>query len=511
MLKGFNIENYGLADIGVQFEIRKLVKIVDSEKFIKHIEEIISKPICDIEGYINNLRVKVILEYHKYINDILDIEIVFKLENFYSKINPNNIKKLKVKIIKFINDSFENIWESDEYRVKNITLDWILSFKGFKKWDFLVNNMGNMRNTCINRFESIYDILNKNYKDLAEIFVEKILIPVEIEYNIKEQIDIYSMINSKYINITNKFENKMMEYIEGLEFSNLHIYDRNDLLDYIIKSNAFSEENRIKIQILLKNLNKELKEEILKSGFSYGVKSDVYRSIEESMPLFRDKLYFLVSFIDKSCYSYMQDYESQEKSIMDILDFKNTKYDSLRFRINLNICEGYICVSTKYILEKYKDKFWSELKLLIEDVEKLTGISNFIWHDIETIKVLLQYKNYFIISSLLTQVIERLLRELYLKINHNVVGFFKSIENPTLGVLLDYERKDNILLRIFDLYEIEALNYFLCNKDKGKNLRNLLAHYQVDSSNIRETEFLCLLNILIFILIKIDYNGLVFD
>lgn len=322
------------------------------------------------------------------------------------------------------------------------------------------------------------------------------------------------MIRDRYFNIASVFEEKMMEYIEGDDFLSTHIYNQKDLLIYINESNVFSNINKIKIQSLLENINKEVSKEILKSGHSYKVTSDLYKEIEEDISIFREKLYFLVSDTNNSIYNHMHNYDFEKTSIIDIIastGVSHKKYGSIGFMNNLILYELYISVSTKYVLVKYEDEFWKEVQLLIEGVEELTGISKFMINDIKTIKLLLENKNYFVSCTLLSQVIERLLREIYLKINYGVVGFFKNIDNPTLGVLLDYERRDNVLLEIFDIYEIEALHYFLCNKEYGRNLRNVLAHYTINSEDIREVELLYLLHILLFILIKIYYQGMIFD
>lgn len=514
MLEEFYIENYGLGDLSTPVQINKLLENIDDDRFVENILAVVNDPITNIESYENNLKVKVILEYYEYIDSLIDSGAMTKLEQFYKKVNPNEVNKIKGKILSFINSNFEEIWLNDDYEIKSITLKWIISFGGFKKWNVLINNMGSMRNTCINKFENMYSILKKHNKEVAEIFVEKILIPIETQYNLKKQIDIYKMISDTYINIAKTFEDEMIEYIDGDDFLNTHIYNQNDLLIYIIESNVFSNTNKIKIQSLLENVEKEVSKEILKSGSSYKVTSDLYKKIEEDISVFREKLYFLVSDTNNSIYNNMYNYDFEKQHIMDIIGgtgVRHKKYGSIGFMTNLNFYELYISVSTKYVIVKYEDEFWKELQLLVEDVEVLSGISRFILNDIKTINILLEHKNYFVSCTLLIQVIERLLREIYLKINYGVVGFFKNIDNPVLGVLLDYERKNNILLEIFDLYEIEALHYFLCNKDYGRNLRNILAHYTTSSDSIRENEFLYLLHILIFILIKIDYKGVVFD
>lgn len=188
MLKEFYIENYGLGDLSTPVQINKLIEKIDDHRFIENILDIVSNPISNIESYIDNLKVKVILEYYEYLEGIVDIEVRTKLQLFYKRVDPNNINKLKRKILSFINSNFEEIWESDDYKIKNITLKWILWYGGFKKWDFLIDNMGNMRNTCINKFDNIYSILKKNNKELVERFIKKILIPIETKYNLKNRL-----------------------------------------------------------------------------------------------------------------------------------------------------------------------------------------------------------------------------------------------------------------------------------------------------------------------------------
>ena len=66
-------------------------------------------------------------------------------------------------------------------------------------------------------------------------------------------------------------------------------------------------------------------------------------------------------------------------------------------------------------------------------------------------------------------------------------------------------------MRLFTKEEIKALGYFLNDRDNGENIRNELAHYIVDKSKVSENQILILFDILLFILLKIDYRGVIFE
>ena len=78
-------------------------------------------------------------------------------------------------------------------------------------------------------------------------------------------------------------------------------------------------------------------------------------------------------------------------------------------------------------------------------------------------------------------------------------------------MLLKEDEDKNPLMRLFTKEEIKALGYFLNDRDNGENIRNELAHYIVDKSKVSENQILILFDILLFILLKIDYRGVIFE
>lgn len=136
----------------------------------------------------------------------------------------------------------------------------------------------------------------------------------------------------------------------------------------------------------------------------------------------------------------------------------------------------------------------------------------FLKSDLQKIKKLFYDEEYFLASLYMTLLIERMLRELYLKLTYDVVGIFKEA-SFTLGEMLNFTASPEInkLRLLFSKEELETMEYFLTNKEYGMNLRNRLAHYNINSEEVDITHFSILMHIFIFILVKIDYQGLAFD
>ena len=78
-------------------------------------------------------------------------------------------------------------------------------------------------------------------------------------------------------------------------------------------------------------------------------------------------------------------------------------------------------------------------------------------------------------------------------------------------MLLKEDEDKNPLMRLFTKEEISALSYFLNDRDNGENIRNELAHYIIDKSKVSENQILILFDILLFILLKLDYKGVIFE
>ena len=202
----------------------------------------------------------------------------------------------------------------------------------------------------------------------------------------------------------------------------------------------------------------------------------------------------------------MQTEVPQAATILDVLTVldgvNHEKYSKASFYINFRNYDSFINVDTKYLMDKYKEVFWTELSNLVSGVEESTKIGGFLNRDINKLHILLSESNYFLAASFLTQIIERLLRESLFKLLYDVTCLLK-VPKVTLGTIL---RKDSELNKLFTNEEIETLDYYLINNEYGRNLRNKLAHYNIDSDEVNEDICICLLHILIFILVKIERN-----
>ena len=271
----------------------------------------------------------------------------------------------------------------------------------------------------------------------------------------------------------------------------------------MIVNSLLDRTEQLKYEFLKNNMNAIVREE--------KIRSDQYIENIKDIDNFRDKMFELVFDDGNSWFNEMM-LESETSSIFDSMTYNsiiNNKYKNSTLMRILKI-KSQLFVNTAALITSFKDEFWSELNNLVDDVEKLTQISVFLKGDLSDIKFLCENKKWFAASTYLSQIIERLLRELFFKLEYGIVGFLKN-SNYTLKVLLKEDEDKNPLMRLFTKEEINALGYFLNDRDNGENIRNELAHYIVDKSKVSQKETLILFDILLFILLKLDYKGVIFE
>lgn len=503
---------YGINDIATQWEVKSLVEEkIGNIEFEEWIENIIKSPITTIEEYISNLNVKVFLQYRELIQYLNSEDYKKILKEFYNRIsNLQTIGEVDIKLIKYINKHIQEILDIDDKSLKAETLLFILEKRGFTGWKIVINDKDSVE-YLFNHFDKTHMILKKVSKDLHYKFIRRILFPLKIHCGLEKQLEIVSLIKSVYKDIANEYEDLVMEYIDGSEFHKLHCYDRKSIASKIVDSRCLSSQKEILLNSKLSQINKECDEEINCNGKAIVISSERYMSQIENTYDFREKIFLLLYEQGVSLFHVMM-IESEETSLFDLISYNGNiknKYKNSTLR-KISYLKSNIIVNTLSLIKSYEVEFWSELTELIDEVIKITNISDFLKGDINSIRFLIDSEKFFIAGTLITQIIERLLRELYFKVEYDTVGILKS-SNFTLKSFLEEDEEKNPLSKLFQIKELEALSFFLNDRENGKNLRNNLAHYLIDSNELNEIDVIFLLDILIFILLKVDYQGVVFE
>ncbi|WP_294188841.1 hypothetical protein [uncultured Clostridium sp.] len=512
-MEGLDITYYGINDLGTQWQIKSLVEeYIGNSAFEEWFENTIKSSIETLNEYINNLKVKVILQCAEILPYIISEEYKTTLNEFYSRFESIvTVKQIDIKLIKYINCNSQHIWECDNYEAISETLKFILEFKGFKAWDIVINNDKCVHYLGFNHFNKTQNILKNIDRNLHKKFIEKILFPLKIHAGLETQLDIVKSIKATYKDVAEEYENIVMEYLHSKDFIEIDSYQKQIIIKKIIDSRCFNNKNEILLNAMLLEINDEVSSSISGRGMSITISSKKYMNEIQSIEDFREKIFCLLYEQHVSLLHLMM-VESEELSITDIGIYngitKNRYKNSTLMKINH--IKMQMQVNSIALIKSYSDEFWNELSSIINDVISITGISDFLSKDICDVRFLIENEKYFILGTFLVQIIERLLRELYFKLEYDVVGILKS-SNFTLKNLLEQDDEQNPLTKLFEVKELEALNFFLNDRENGENLRNKLAHYTINTSQVSEMDVIFLLNILLFILLKVDYQGVAYE
>ena len=489
----------------------------EDDNFKEWIKKVISKDINSIEDYKENLQVSVIFKYGNYGELLKEGEYKVKFKNFYLWLSEyTDLKQIEGKLFKYINSSGNNIWINEDNILKEATLEIILKKRGYKNWNGFIENIEPIISLGYSNFHDIQSILKKVDKNLEHSFVEKLLFPINVLGALKYQLEICKLVQNSHSDLADKFETELIEILNSKLPNSLNALDKEFILNQVLESGCLTHKNEIIVNSLLEILKKQLQCEFLQNNMHCVVReekisSEQYIENIKYIDNFRDKMFMLV-FEHGISWLHVMMFETETSSIFDFMTYNsiiNNKYkNSILMRISK--VKSQLLVNTAALITNFKNEFWSELNNLVEDIEKLTQISVFLRDDLSDIKFLCENKKWFAASTYLSQIIERLLRELFFKLEYGIVGFLKN-SNYTLKVLLRDDEDKNPLMRLFSKEEISALSYFLNDRDNGENIRNKLAHYIVDKSKVSENETLFLFDILLFILLKLDYKGVIFE
>ncbi|MBY0597353.1 DUF4209 domain-containing protein [Bacillus bingmayongensis] len=514
MLQKYALEFYGLKDAATGYYIGKLANDLKNEGFIELLIEKANKEILTTQDYEDILKIQVILDYEPLIETMNVQEFSGLLIDFYKILEESNVdqKLIRKKLLLYINQNVLDIFKQDNYNIQKATLKICLSFSGaIKVWDEIITH------TKLLLLERYFNELfgytkKKDLNDLTLKMVNRILFPVSTK-RYETQIEIALKIRKHFEEAFNKFKMELYSFFELEEFKNLTNVEQVKMLRDTLGFKILGLEGEIQLKDKLEEAEKIFDANLKESGMQYEISSKEFADSESLYTDFRDKFYLLIYRENFPIYQFMQYQNKESKGLLDYVSnmegIKHEKYGNVAFMMNFHYFETLMVLETIHLITNYKEVFWDEFLKLVIDVEGLTGISEFLKTDIRKLEKFVNEKDYFLASSFLAQLIERLLRELMLKLLYGVSGIFKEA-TFTLGKMLDIN-SDNILNEIFTNEEIETMEYFLVNKEYGLNLRNNLAHYNVNSEEVGIEIFARLMHILTFILIKVNFQGTKFD
>lgn len=512
-MEGLDVVYYGINDLGTRWQIKSLVEeYIGNSDFEEWFENTIKSSIETLDEYISNLKVKVILQCAEMLPYIINKEFKTTLKGFYTRFESGvTVKQINIKLIRYINCNSQHIWTLEDCEVISETLKFILEFKGFKAWDIVINNDKCVHYLGFNHFNKTQNVLKNVDRHLHKKFIEKILFPLKIHAGLDTQLDIVKAIKATYKEVADEYENVVMEYVHSKDFIEIDSYQKQIIIKRIIDSKCFNNKNEILLNAMLLEINDEVSSSISGSERSITISSEKYMNEIQSIEDFREKIFHLLYEKHVSLLHLMM-VESKEFSITDVGIYngiiKNRYKNSTLMKISH--IKMQMQVNTLALIKSYSDEFWDELSNVSNDVICITGISDFLLKDILDVRFLMENEKYFITGTFLTQIVERLLRELYFRLEYDVVGILKS-SNFTLKNLLEQDHEQNPLTKLFEVKELEALNFFLNDRENGENIRNNIAHYITEVTDINEIDIIFLLDILMFILLKVDYQGVEFE
>jgi hypothetical protein len=504
---------HGINDILTQWEVKTLIEEkIGNHEFEKWIYDTLKLPITTLDEFIDNMNVRVILQYQEFIDYLNSDEYKAILEKFYYKVsNIATIKDIDLKLIKYINRNIKEILKAEDNGIKSEILQFILQKRGFSRWEAVIDDYDSVGYLGFNYFDETQRILKNVNKELHYKFIKKILFPLNIHCGLEKQLEIINSIRNTYRNIADEYENIVMSYLEGDDFRKIDCYHRNTIINTLLQGKCFTNKNQILLNNKLANINIECDRKISNEGLGITISSKKYMESIQNIEGFREKIFMLIYEQGFSLFELMM-VEREEKSLIDLVNYngiRDNKYKNSTLQ-NISYIKSTISINTLALINNYKLEFWKEVMNLGDEVEAFSNITVFLSDNIDSVKFLIENKRYFIAASHIAQIIERLLRELYFSIEYGIVGFLKS-SNLTLGSLLKDNEEKNSLRKLFSKNEINALNFFLNDRENGENIRNKLAHYTINTTEFNEIDVIFLLDILLFILLKVDYQGVIFE
>lgn len=515
MLKGYSLEYFGPHDFATGYYLEKLVEDMKDDNFTNRLVSIINIDSTQLEHYENLLKIKVIFEYQALMSK-LNSELVYEsLSRLFKELNEKEVNERYIlkKILSFINGNAAIILKQGNHSLIRQTFKVSLKYSGgINTWSEFISS-GDFID-LINFFNDLYKVLKKKKSEaILNILIDRVLFPIS-GYRYNDQIDVAIKVRKDFKDKFIVFQKELLCYFNSAEFGNLENISQVKMLRDTLGRRLLGIEGEVQLKSKISDAESVMYEESKGNGVTYELSSREFAELESQYTDFREKLYLLTFREVFSIYQIMQYKDDNSSGLLDLVSnlegIVHEKYGNIAFSMKFNHFEALIVLETIYLITRYKEGFWDGLLDLVFEVEQLSGgVGNFLKEDLSKIEKLSNQNEYFIASTFLVQIIERLLRELYLKLEYGTTDILREAKYQ-LGTILKIN-EEAVLRKIFNEEEIETMDYFLINDEYGLNIRNRLAHYNIEASEVGLEYFAKLLHMVIFILIKVDYQGFIFE
>ncbi|WP_214802396.1 DUF4209 domain-containing protein [Exiguobacterium sp. ERU656] len=516
MLEEYSMQYYGPQDGATKDYLSLLVEDISrNDSFGKRLVRIIENSDSGIEYYKNLLKLRVILQYKELMSSIESESVLEVLEKFYRDLDNNeiNTKSINLNIKSYLNTHVKSVFQYGDHLVIEETIRFCLRFSGgISNWDQILIN--SHRDYLIRHFADLFRVLRKKDENIKTL-INLSLFPIS-RINFDCQMDIALSIRRKFESEFSVYQQSLFDYFESREFNEQNSANQVNQIKGVLSKRFLGIKGEIYLKGKLETAEQKMQIDLQGNMYAYKISAQEFSDLESTYSDFREKLYLLTFRGVNSIYKVMQRQSTKANSV-NLLDLIGTldgipheKYGKAGFAMRFQNYTSLIYVNTMYLIHHHELKFWESLRELVCDVAELSGgIGLFLIEDLNKLERLFNSKEYFLTSTFMVQILERLLREIYLKIEFGIVDVLREAKYQLGTILKTHE--GSVLRKLFAEEEIETMDYFLVNDEYGWNLRNRLAHYNIDSSDISEQHCIQLIHIMIFILIKIDYEGVIFE
>ena len=516
MLEKYSMQYYGPQDGVTKDHLMLLVKDINlDDSFGKRLVKIIENNNRSIEYYKNLLKLRVILEYKELISSIENESILEALKKLYADLDTNKIdaKSVDLNIKSYLTTHVEEVFQDGNHLIIEETIKFCLRFSGgITNWNQIL--MNSERNYLIRHFEDLFRVLRKKDEHIRTL-INLALLPIS-KINFDHQMDIALSIRRKFESEFSLYQQALFDYFNSREFNELNSVNQVNQIKSVLSKRFLGINGEIYLKEKLEVAEQKMRSDLQGSMYTHKISSEEYAHLESFYTDFREKLYLLTFKGVHSIYQVMQQQSTRDTNV-SLLDLIGTldgitheKYGKAGFAIKFQNYISLMYINTIYLIHHHDIYFWESLRELVCDVAELSGgIGSFLIEDLNKLEKLFNSKDYFLTSTFMVQILERLLREIYLKIEFGIVDVLREAKYQLGTILKTHE--GSVLRKLFAEEEIETMDYFLVNDEYGWNLRNRLSHYNINSSDVSEQHCIQLIHIMIFILIKIDYEGVIFE
>lgn len=530
------IKYYGINDLATRSEIKS---IHDNLSFFENFyEKYPLTQISNIDDYCSYLLAKKFSEMSKVI-PLLTFEedkcaiskLADEAKTSYEKINNGDI-------IKFINSSYKEIFEQNDYNLFRhelieISVDYILVFKtgiDHNVFEYICENFSYI---ILNEYDEFECILEKDSDLFLKAFSNKNISEHKL-YNFSKMLDVFSYIyNKNDSNLKSEVEKLiplLSADVENLAKSTtIENVIRNE---HIIKSfydflKRIKHIDANKFEEIYKNISKLLSENIKRNGSvsSFAVSRKIFLDmIHEDIPV-SVKILKITHAYDPNANKWNPRLNKPPKVSNSIIDLVSTNIPTDKYftvshqqKLDIDIMLGsriiFEILSDPQVFEKYLFGYYEILNFIattINDDSNLLSDFELLAQMLNNIFVLPNETDKFIIQSICYGTAmftcaysEKILRVIFKSIHKN--DMYIPFNKATLGQLLSDDRKE--LVDILGEYQLKHLRFFLCgekNSDVGFDYRNKLAHWNQMNADELSPIFICKLFYLLTSIINSIY------